>query len=465
MKNRILSIIALVLLSQLGYAQAYKIEITVEGISDSIAYLGYHFGDQKYVRDTAKVKNGLAVFEGETPLDQGVYFFYTPSAYFEVLPDQQFFSLTTKAPDFIFNMEIENSVENTLFNNLQKFTVTRQRKAQELSDQIKSETDETKVNEMREEMASISKEVNAYQSKLIAENSQSFVAKLVGAMQSVEVPENIGAEDPQQANLQKYHYFKTHFFDNLDVSDAGLLRTPVYHPKVMEYLDKVLVQQPDTVINAIDQILSKATGDETVFRYLLVTLANKYEISQTMGMDKVFVHLIDNYYLTGQAQWADEELLSKLRERSNAIRPNLIGSIAPSITLVDTLEAPISLKEINSRFTVLYFYDPECGHCKKKTPVLNDAYPQLQAKGVEVVAVNVTTDMKKWKEYIRENDLNWINGADPHVRSNFRYEYDIRSTPTVYLLDQEKRIIAKRIDVEDIENIVDQYLKIEGGKP
>ncbi|MGG2383084.1 TlpA family protein disulfide reductase, partial [Salmonella enterica] len=63
-------------------------------------------------------------------------------------------------------------------------------------------------------------------------------------------------------------------------------------------------------------------------------------------------------------------------------------------------------------------------------------------------------DVKKWTDFIRTNNLDWINVADPYRQNNFRYEWDIQSTPQIYILDQNKNIRAKRIGAEQIEDFI-----------
>jgi peroxiredoxin len=181
-----------------------------------------------------------------------------------------------------------------------------------------------------------------------------------------------------------------------------------------------------------------------------------------MGMDAVFVDLSESYYLSGDAYWADSALTAKISDRVARLKPNLLGNHAPSMVLVDTLMRPTSLYSLNADYFVLYFYDPDCGHCKKKTPVLKELYDtKLKDMGVKVVAANIKKDVEKWKKYVKEQNLNWINLADPNVRSNFRYEYNLETTPIIYVLDAQKKIIAKKLDVDQIEDFINKQIELK----
>jgi hypothetical protein len=90
---------------------------------------------------------------------------------------------------------------------------------------------------------------------------------------------------------------------------------------------------------------------------------------------------------------------------------------------------------------------------------VHEAYQKLKSEGVKVLAVNTITDGDKWKEYIRENELDWINAGDIYVRSNFRYDYNVESVPRVFILDKDKKIIARRLGAEDVEPFMNNYIK------
>ena len=116
-----------------------------------------------------------------------------------------------------------------------------------------------------------------------------------------------------------------------------------------------------------------------------------------------------------------------------------------------------NILELPAEYLVLYFYDPDCGHCKKKTPILKAAYQELLNMGVEVVAANIASEEAKWKSYIIENELNWVNVADMDFQSNFRMDYNIKTTPTIYILNNERKIIAKGLDAEQVVEFIESF--------
>jgi peroxiredoxin len=188
-------------------------------------------------------------------------------------------------------------------------------------------------------------------------------------------------------------------------------------------------------------------------------MLNEMAKSKIMGFDAVYVHLVEDYYSKGLTPWVDSVQLFKITDRGRILKPLLIGKEARNIQLADTtLKTMHSLYDIKNRYTILCFWDPDCGHCKKEVPKLADAYHKMKSEGIDVQVYAATImsieEMKKWTDFINEHHLDWINVGDPYRQNNFRFEWDIQSTPQLYVLDKNKKIIAKRIGAEQVEDFI-----------
>jgi len=152
-------------------------------------------------------------------------------------------------------------------------------------------------------------------------------------------------------------------------------------------------------------------------------------------------------------------MLEKIQDRVKALKPNLIGKQCPNLALPDMSGVIKKLSDIKAKITVLYFYDSNCSHCKKVTPELKKLYDTYKPKGLEVYAVYTQGNQPEIVEYINKNNLHWINVWDPAQNSNFRDLFDIYSTPVIYVLDKNKKIIAKRISEESLKQMLEIELK------
>ena len=305
--------------------------------------------------------------------------------------------------------------------------------------------------------------MKSYLKSVIKQNNGNLLAILVKALLPTDVPEfsvPIGYAKPDSVKwILSYNYNKNHFFDNVDLTDERLLRTPVLYGRLNTFFTTVVIQSPDSINKEIDKLIAKCKDNYKVYQFVAVYLFNHFRESEIMGHDAVMVKLADDIYLSGKADWVTKEFKDDLRKQIDLIRPNLIGKKAQNIVMDSFKGTFVSLYDVEKQFTVLYFWEPDCSHCKEATPKLKMYYDKPKDFSLEVFAVCTTSDKVKWTKYIEDNKLTWINGWDPQRTSHFDFYYNVQSTPTVYILDKNKKIIAKKLSVEEIGPFIDNYRK------
>lgn len=444
----------------------YNIKLKVRnGVKDTTCLLAYHYGNQIFVEDTFRVDSkGLAVFSGKEALAGGIYLAVLPGTkYFEFLVNdgEQHFSMEVDTSDFVNTLKINGSPSNTLFNEYQRFLSPRQSKLNKLSKEL-TPADSSKLDSLArkailDKMKPLEEEIKEYRIRILKEQPKSFLAAIFRTMKEPETPEAPKGKDGKPLDPDfGYKYYKGHFWDNVDFSDSRLVKTPLLYNKINYYLDKLVYKVPDSINFATDFIIEKARANKDVFKYALGTITHLYETSKIMGMDAIFVHLVEKYYLTGQATWMDEERMKKVRDRYEKLRHTLIGNKAPDIKVYDVMtNQPQNLSAIKADYTILLFWSHNCGHCKKSMPKYIEFYNANKSKGVEMFSVSTEVEADKIQEYLKENPQPWTTYYEPTNQSRFRELYDIYSTPVVYLLDKDKKVKAKRIDVEQLQKVLD----------
>ncbi len=442
------------------------IKITSKGLKEgSTCLLACYYGDKNYIKDSAKANaKGEVVFTATEKYDQGIYLFVPPNKkYFDFVMDaEQNFTLETDTLDYIKYMKVKGSDENKFFYEYQNFMGGKQKQIEPLRDQykkVKDNKDSAKI--VADKISIIDKEVANYKTNFIKNHPTTFVSKIFRAMEEPTVPEAPILANGRKDSTFGYRYYKSHFFDNIDFSDDRLLRTPIFNNKIKQYLDKLTPQTPDSINISTDLIIEKGRANEEVFKYLVNWITYTYESSAIMGMDAVFVHLVDRYHAKKQTPWIDSTQLYKVVNRAFILKPLLIGKKAPAIIMQDTLGKEVALYEVKARYTILLFWDEGCGHCKKEMPKMVELYKKLKPKGVQIYAVETEDNVKAWKKYIKEHNLDFINVYQPdqYKRAVTKKIYDIYSTPVIYLLDENKVIKAKRIDVEQLGNLIEMFEK------
>jgi peroxiredoxin len=447
--------------------KGYEIPITISGLQDSAIFLAYHMGDKQYIKDTIKLDSkGSAVFSGEETLPQGIYMIVLPGKkYFEVLMSaDQHFSVNCNYTDFFNTLKFSGSDENSAFIVYQKQWVGMQKKANEIVKRLQNYRQNTDSLRILSEMQKRQEDsMKSYLHSVIKENNGNLLSVLVKAMLPVEVPTISvpqGSKNPDSTKwVLNYQYNKDHFFDNIDINDERLLRTPILQARLNAFFTNVVIQSPDSISKEIDKIIGKVKDNYKVFQFISVYLFNHFRESEIMGHDAIVVKLADEIYLTGKADWVSKDFKDDLKKQVDRIRPNLIGVKAHDLVMNSYKGIFVSLYDIEKDFTILYFWEPDCGHCAESTPKLKALYDKVRNQGVEVFSVCTTGEKAKWEKYIEEYKLDWINGWDPERRTNFGYYYNVESTPMIYILDRNKTIIAKKLSVDDIGSFIDNYRK------
>ncbi|MEC7646467.1 MAG: DUF5106 domain-containing protein [Bacteroidota bacterium] len=477
-KNTILCVlctISLTVFSQNIFNQQqekYRISGEVIGLQDSTVMLAYYFGGKQYATDTANVVNGKFTFEGNKELKGGMYLVVlSDNQYFDLIISEQYFSFSTKINDLVGAMTFKNSQENPPFYEYLNFIVQMQKEVNPIRLQLENAEGETK-RKLQIRTQEIDKKVKAYQNKFLTNNSDKFFSKIIIATTEIEIPESPLDSTGKPDKNFPYLFYKKHFWDNIDFSDERMLRTPIFFSKMDQYLEKLTAKHPDSIIISADILIDKSRANDKIFEYVVSYITSTYERSKIMGMDAVFVHMVENYYITNQCNWVDSTELIKIADRAQKIAPNLIGRKASEFHdaygrpfMKDTLGIIHTLNEINAKYTVLVFFGPTCGHCKKEIPKIKHNVDSLITVGHDIKTFAVATefDKKEWKKFINDQKTgDWINVADinhdeegnPVASSDWRDKYDIYSTPVIYLLDKEKKIIAKRISHTQLVEII-----------
>jgi len=469
-----LFIFSLLLLSFSSFAQdkGYDIKIKIDNYDAQSVMLVTYYGKSNKIIDTAFIKTkGVFEFKGDEPLIGGMYLVVLKNkTYFEILVDKdQHFSLETDANDLINKMKVTGSKDNTDFYKLMIYMNKLQAKRAPLEKEYKAaEGDEAKQKEIEKKLRAIGKEADDYKIKYMEDNPDALFSIILKASKEPEIPTELPLkEDGTPDSTYIYRYYRAHFFDNFDFADERLLHTRFYAQKIKKYWTKVIPQNPDTLTKEAIRIIELAKPNKETYKFTIWYFTYEAETSNIMGMDAVFVDLGKKYYLTGEADWINETVLKNMTERINTLDRLLIGKTAPNLIMQDTALQLVSLYDVKANYTLVLFWDPDCGHCRHEIPRIKKWMDENEKKyDVKVFSVCSDTSLVKWKRAIKEFKIeNWINVDGPRsLTPNYHDLYDIISTPTIYLLDNKKKIIAKRLSEPQVAGFIERDFKEQQAK-
>ena len=452
-----LLLLGLMALVSVSRAQSFQIGVTLDGLKDTNIYLANYYGSKILRVDSARLdKSGNALFQNKEKRTCGLYVIYlSKDNYFDFLlgSDQQFTIRTSFAPQAsrIFN----GAVETEAFQHYQEFLSVQRNKQQKLQKEVeRHKNNKDSVKTITADIEKLNKEMESYWEGKSSDYQGTFLADFLRSMIYAHPPEYVappGSKNPDSLKwVRNYNFIKDHYWDNFNFAQPGMIRTPLIEGRLDNYFKNTLLQIPDSMIKPAFALIDKAKANEEMFHYISLQRLNAALTSEVMGMDKLFVAIAERYFLNGNGAWLDTTALTKLKDKVRVTKPNLLGNLAPELKLPDSEGNYYSLRQMNSKYTILLFWEPNCSHCKKAVPqIYKDLYLPLKDKGVDIFAVCTQNKKDDWlKAIIDYKILDWTNVWDPSVSSNFRSLYDVYSTPIIYILDPTKHIIAKRLDVE-----------------
>lgn len=491
-----ISFLLAVLVGTQVYSQSgFDIRINIKGAPDTTMFLAKYTFDKQYIVDTCKkVVKGAVVFKGKKELDKGVYFLVSQgrARYFDFFVNESSkLTIAADMADMVKTLKAPGSKENEDFFSYIKFITEKNIEFSKVKDQTKGMSKPDSIKFMGEKTKNLNEAVQKFDVDFLAKHAGTFLNDVLNLKTDKELKDIPKASNGRPDSIAQYKYYKMHFWDGTDFKDDRLLRTPFFADRIKRYYDRVIIQVPDTITVEIERVMAKATPGSEMYRFLLAYFLPNYEQSKIMGFDRVFCNLVDKFVRTGLAKGVyDEKTSQKIIERVDILKPLLLGSQAPDLLMIDTINSrtvnkmgfdtaktsqsvtklyyenaqkltPLftTLYSLKAKYTVLVFWDVDCGHCKTEMPKLVDAYKELKKKyDVKVFCVYTQHEYEKWRKYLIENKLaDFINVWDPVHINNIKTKYDIYSTPVIYLLDKDKYIKAKRLSVEQVPELIKAF--------
>lgn len=467
MTSRSVCLIFFCLLAISSFSQkGYTIKFNIAGIKDTTAYLGYYLLDKNYIKDTARIDyKGEAEFTGSESLKKGLYFLVLNNTrlFDFVIGDDQHFLLSTSSQDYIANMKVSGDTDNKLFFTNLMLESSTYKEVEPLIAMMKdSATTKAKRKEISERFNTLRDKVLKHQSEIIAKHPWTVTATMLKANMPITIPSPPVKTDGTIDSTYQLKWYREHFFDNMDLSNEVVLQLPgnLFKKKIEEYLDKLFLPQADSITKAVDKLIALAKKNQETYKNAVWSCMVKYHTPDIMGLDEVYVNMYDKYFASGEMNyWVSEKTRKTIKDEADRIRRSMIGRVGANLIMLDSDLKPRSMYDIKNKYTILYIFSPDCGFCKEETPKLVNFYKDKKFD-VGVYAVSADTSMAKMRNYIKEMNMNWItvNGPRTYV-GTYDKLYDAMTTPTLYVLDEKKKIIAKKIPAEKLDEFLTHYEK------
>ncbi|MFN0031561.1 MAG: redoxin domain-containing protein [Flavobacteriales bacterium] len=461
----------------------YSISGKIKGLADTVVYLANYYGKQVYYNDTSRVDSkGNFKFEGKPYNECGKYMLLLPSMKrFDFIVADENIVLETDTSCNLQSLKVVESENNKIFFSYVRF-IGEKMKSREPIDKILNDTlltDKDKEPAL-DQLKKLNEEVVNYQKELIAKNPDLLVAKLIKLTIDITIPDAPTGLTDDEKKKWNYYYYRDHYWDNCDLTDPRMVRDQAFHKLIEKYVSQTLPQIPDTMTHYAKQLIDRTKGNEDSFKYIVHHFTYHFETSKIMCMDEGFVFMVDNYYSKDLCTWMKEDKLKAMKESAGEKRHCLCGEVGPNIILPDTNNVWQSMYDLNSKYTLLVIWEATCGHCKKEIPKLQELYHKWKDKGLEVYAVHNNLETDKWLKFLHDNNIDFTNvarnqfimnqdsatkliyGGKTTLESlNYHQYWDVNSTPKVYLMDKDHKVIAKSLGSEQLDELLQ---RLESGE-
>jgi peroxiredoxin len=453
MKNIILLIIFFIC-REASYSQ--QIEITVNHLNVDKAYLSELTGE-KIVQVDSITSSGNGRFQfslNGKDLHQGFCrLSFDKNKWIDFLNDGKDITITTDAGNILDSIKVAVSESNRLYYSFMKLNKQYKTKTELLQLVLaRYPKDDEYYSITQTKLIQLQKEYSEFIQNASQKEPDSFIARYIHSSQLPVVDFNLPVE-------KQLAFLKAHDLDNVDFNDTGLIYSDAFTSKTIEYLTyyrnpqlpKELLEKEFMV--AVDTILNKAKVNQLVYQHIVEYLIDGFK---KFGFDQPLDYIVENYVIKDDL-CLDVKTEGLIKRRIDQARNLKIGSVVPDIVLPDSTGNEINLYSLRSEQVLIVFYSSTCPHCQTMLPKLRDLYQKQKEKKKEVVAVSLDDKRRDWLNFVSTNNLNWVNVSDlKGWDGKAASDYFIYATPTMFLVDKDKKIIAKPMTVEDVTGILER---------
>ncbi len=438
---KIVALLTLILMKLGIFAQGYEIKLEFKDIKDSTILMVYYFAENQFIADSAKIDaKGKAVFKNSKALPQGLYsFIFSQKSMDFIMPENQKFSLKLSYEFPIQTVEFKNSNVNTNFINYQLSVGNEIVLQQEYLEKLKNKSLSADSTQF-------------YQNKLDES------AKRAEEMWQVVAQKN--ADNFLSSLLRAFNQPAGQNFGNINFNDARLLYTPVIYRSLQSLLVRNVnnVKPPHIITAEIDSFLNKAQASDEIFKYSFNYLLDFFYKYQKTGLNKVFYHLAYQYALSPKVNWLPYEAKDIIKKTADEWTSADIGKIAPNLSMLTIDGDSAHLYDITEKLTLLLFWKTGCGHCTTAIKDLKKFYDQTDNLDVAIWAVFTKEDKNDWEKFLVEQDVRnlWTNIYDPLDKNNYHSKYYVTSTPILFLLDSEKKVLSEWNGEAEIKELIEK---------
>ena len=446
-------LIAILVAGIQAFPQIYPVTGTIHGLSGEMIYLADFYGDQHKIVDSVKTNvTGTFIFSMEG-YETGFYrIIFRNQRFIDFIYNKEPVSFTTNVDRPFENIKFSTSVENLIWYDYLFRKEDSQYKLELLNPLLLYyPVSSDFYEEVRAEYRAVQDEFENYVQSVLDLNTETYASRAIRIDKPVPLSTNLPVEKQNE-------FLREHYFQGFQLDDPSMLRSNIISSRIIGYLSLYRdpaysrEKQEEEFIRAVDTILLKTMDNEDIYNFALQYLIDGFEL---YGFDRVITHIAEHYQ-PADACIHDRDN-NELAKRMENIRNLAVGKKAPDIDITDLNGEKFKLSSMDREYALIVFWATWCTHCQAIIPDLSEIYDNRDQYNLEIAAIAVDTSLKAYEEYLQDNDFEWINYFDPlGWDSKPAKDYSIFATPTMFILDKNRKIIAKPMGIRELKESLEE---------
>jgi peroxiredoxin len=434
---------------------AQTIDIKVNNLPQGKAQLSYLRGET-FVKTDSVFSDEKGIFHytfTKNAGHPGIYRLTIPgNKWIDFLNDNEDVNISTDAGNIQDSLKVNSSWSNLIYYGFIRLNKQYKIKTDLLQLMLaKYPKDDDYYFMTRNKLLQMQKEYSAFVNDISQKNPKFFIARYIKTVQLPIIDINL----PMDKQLA---YLKAHTLDKVDYNDDDLIYSDAFANKSIEYL--TLFRNPQLTkellekefMSAVDTILNRAKVNQLVYQHVTEYLIDGFK---KFGFDQIIDYIVDNYVIKDDI-CLDEKLQNSIQRRMDQAKHFKIGAIVPKIVLPDSTGKDVDLQRIGGEKTLIIFYASWCPHCQEILPKINEIYAKQKEGGMKILAVSIDTNRTDWLGFVQKHNLNWINVSDlKGWYGKAAQDYYLYATPSMFLVNGKREIIAKPTNVEEVKRWMD----------
>lgn len=281
------------------------------------------------------------------------------------------------------------------------------------------------------------------------------LSSCVGNAEKNQVKEGRVAKETEDKGLEER---VLSFWDDFDFMDTLAVKTPeIGEQRLVDFISLLPAISPEIRATAIKHMLSKAKAHPVSFQYFKEQYERYlYNPNSPQRNDSSYESVLEFLMDSIQLNTAERFRYGKLLK---LVRNNQVGGQAIDFDVELSDGQKTNLHQVQAPLTFLLFYEPGCSYCEYSILRLREslALQSLVSAGrIQVIAVYASGNREIWKDYQDNIPESWMNAFDFENQILDNELYDLKASPTLYLLDQEKRVVVKDGEVEELLSLFNE---------